>query len=125
MEAPLCGVQKTAFLGDRYEIPEMTKFHFSALHLCFTSIVQAIKVFVQAPDAEEAISQRMALVLSEIQITGVSTCHHNTNQPSYSATAFGPMAHASARSSPHCRRTATRSLRFNTAWSRSKRTWLW
>jgi hypothetical protein len=27
MEPPLCGVQKTAFLGDRNEIPEMTKFH--------------------------------------------------------------------------------------------------
>jgi hypothetical protein len=27
VESPLSGVQKAAFLGDRNEIPEMTKFH--------------------------------------------------------------------------------------------------
>jgi hypothetical protein len=50
VEPPLCGVQKTAFLGDRNEIAEMTKFH-SILLLCFVSIGKPFKVFVQAPDA--------------------------------------------------------------------------
>jgi hypothetical protein len=66
MEPPLRGVQKTALLGHCYEIPKMAKFH-PILLLCFVSIAKSFKVFVQAPDAEEAINQQMALVLSEFK----------------------------------------------------------
>jgi hypothetical protein len=51
VKSPLGGLQKAAFLCNRNEVTEMTKLHCKPLYLCFISISQTIKAFVQTPDA--------------------------------------------------------------------------
>src|ERR1700758_3948127 len=100
MQPPLGGIREAALLSDCNEITQMTKFHCE--HPYFQGISLAHKVFVNHPEAGTSYNEQWITQVVPTKIRRF-LCLCNANQPSCSATAFGPTARASAKSSPHCR----------------------
>src|SRR5438105_15673717 len=105
MQSPLGGIREAALLSDCNEITQMTKFHCE--HPYFQGISLAHKVFVNYPETGTLYKQQWIMLVVPTKLRRF-LCLCNANQPSCSATAFGPMARALARSSRHCKRMGIR-----------------